>query len=35
VRCIAALWSPRTGIVDSHGYMLALQADLEPAAARS
>jgi L-2-hydroxyglutarate oxidase LhgO len=29
VRCVAALWSPRTGIVDSHGLMLALQADLE------
>jgi len=29
VSCVAALWSPRTGIVDSHGYMLALQADLE------
>ncbi len=29
--CIAALWSPSTGIVDSHGLMLALQGDLERA----
>jgi L-2-hydroxyglutarate oxidase LhgO len=29
LRCVAALWSPSTGIVDSHGFMLALQADLE------
>ncbi len=29
--CVAALWSPTTGIVDSHGLMLALQADLEHA----
>src|SRR5579862_4360425 len=29
--CIAALWSPSTGIIDSHGFMLALQADLENA----
>lgn len=29
--CSAALWSPSTGIVDSHGLMLALQADLERA----
>jgi L-2-hydroxyglutarate oxidase LhgO len=29
VECVAALWSPRTGIVDSHGFMLALQGDLE------
>jgi len=29
--CTAALWSPRTGIVDSHALMLALQADLERA----
>ena len=28
VRCIAALWSPSTGIVDSHGLMQALLADL-------
>lgn len=29
--CSAALWSASTGIVDSHGLMLALQADLEAA----
>lgn len=29
LRCHAALWSPSTGIVDSHGLMLALQADAE------
>lgn len=29
LRCDAALWSPSTGIVDSHGLMLALQADAE------
>ena len=29
--CVAALWSPSTGIVDSHGLMLALQGDLERA----
>ena len=29
LRCEAALWSPSTGIVDSHGLMLALQGDLE------
>jgi len=27
--CIGALWSPETGIIDSHGYMLALWGDLE------
>jgi L-2-hydroxyglutarate oxidase LhgO len=27
--CIAALWSPETGIVDSHAYMLALQGEIE------
>lgn len=27
--CVAALWSPETGIVDSHALMLALQGDLE------
>jgi L-2-hydroxyglutarate oxidase LhgO len=27
--CIAAVWSPETGIIDSHGLMLALQGDLE------
>ncbi len=31
LRCIAALSSPTTGIVDSHGLMLALQGDLERA----
>ncbi|HVZ43004.1 MAG TPA: NAD(P)/FAD-dependent oxidoreductase [Ramlibacter sp.] len=31
LRCIAALSSPTTGIVDSHGFMLALQGDLEKA----
>jgi L-2-hydroxyglutarate oxidase LhgO len=31
LRCIAALSSPTTGIVDSHGLMLALQGDLEAA----
>jgi L-2-hydroxyglutarate oxidase LhgO len=29
LRCTAALLSPTTGIVDSHGFMLALQGDLE------
>lgn len=29
--CVGALWSPSTGIVDSHGLMLALQGDLERA----
>ena len=29
--CDAALWSPSSGIVDSHGLMLALQGDLERA----
>ncbi len=29
--CTSALWSPSTGIVDSHALMLALQADLERA----
>lgn len=29
--CVAALLSPSTGIIDSHGLMLALQADLEEA----
>jgi L-2-hydroxyglutarate oxidase LhgO len=29
--CLAALWSPSTGIIDSHGFMLALQGDLENA----
>jgi L-2-hydroxyglutarate oxidase LhgO len=31
LRCTAALSSPTTGIVDSHGLMLALQGDLEAA----
>jgi L-2-hydroxyglutarate oxidase LhgO len=31
LRCTAALWSPSTGILDSHAYMLALQGDLERA----
>ena len=31
LHCTAALLSPSTGIVDSHGLMLALQADLESA----
>lgn len=31
LRCTAALLSPSTGIIDSHGYMLALQGDLERA----
>jgi L-2-hydroxyglutarate oxidase LhgO len=31
LRCTAALLSPTTGIVDSHGFMLALQGDLEAA----
>ncbi|MDZ4761019.1 MAG: NAD(P)/FAD-dependent oxidoreductase [Alphaproteobacteria bacterium] len=29
--CVAALWSPETGILDSHGYMLALQGEMEDA----
>jgi L-2-hydroxyglutarate oxidase LhgO len=29
--CVAALWSPTTGIVDSAGYLLSLQGDLEAA----
>lgn len=31
VQCVSALWSPSTGIIDSHAYMLALQGDLENA----
>jgi L-2-hydroxyglutarate oxidase LhgO len=31
--CVAALWSPSTGIVDSHGYMTALLGDAERAGA--
>jgi L-2-hydroxyglutarate oxidase LhgO len=33
LRCSAALWSPSTGILDSHAYMLALQAEAEEAGA--
>jgi L-2-hydroxyglutarate oxidase LhgO len=29
VRCVRALWSPSSGIIDSHAYMLALQGDAE------
>jgi len=29
--CVGALWSPSTGIIDSHGLMLALQGDMENA----
>jgi L-2-hydroxyglutarate oxidase LhgO len=29
LRCTAALWSPTTGILDSHGLMLAFQGDAE------
>jgi len=29
VRCVGALWSPATGIIDSHSLMAALRADLE------
>ena len=31
LECVAALFSPSTGIIDSHGLMLALQGDLENA----
>ena len=31
LECVAAVYSPSTGIVDSHGLMLALQGDLENA----
>jgi len=34
VYCTAALWSPSTGIIDSHGLMLAYQADAEAAGAQ-
>jgi len=33
LHCVAALLSPSTGIIDSHAYMLALQADAEAAGA--
>src|SRR2546430_4856430 len=29
LNCVAALHSPETGIIDSHGFMLALEGDLE------
>ncbi len=29
LRCVTALWSPSTGVLDSHAYMLALQGDAE------
>ena len=29
INCVSALWSPSTGVIDSHRCMLALQADLE------
>src|SRR5690606_4019794 len=31
LECLGAVWSPSTGIVDSHALMLALQGDLEHA----
>ncbi len=31
--CAGALWSPETGVIDSHGYMLALKGDAEAAGA--
>lgn len=31
LHCVAALWSPTSGIIDSHAYMLSLQGDLENA----
>jgi L-2-hydroxyglutarate oxidase LhgO len=33
VFCVGALWSPSTGILDSHSYMLSLQGDAEEAGA--
>lgn len=33
VRCVGALFSPSTGIIDSHAFMLALQGDAEAAGA--
>ena len=33
LRCVAALWSPWTGIIDSHGYMQSLLADAEASGA--
>ena len=29
LQCTSALWSPETGVIDSHGLMLALQGDVE------
>lgn len=29
LRAVAALWSPSSGLMDSHGYMLALQGEIE------
>jgi L-2-hydroxyglutarate oxidase LhgO len=29
LECMAALWSPSTGVIDSHAYLLALQAEAE------
>jgi L-2-hydroxyglutarate oxidase LhgO len=29
LNCLAAVWSPETGVIDSHALMLALQGDLE------
>ena len=29
LKCVKALWSPDTGIIDSHGLMLALQGEIE------
>jgi L-2-hydroxyglutarate oxidase LhgO len=31
LKCVSSLWSPSTGIIDSHAYMLALQTDVENA----
>jgi L-2-hydroxyglutarate oxidase LhgO len=31
VQAVAAVWSPSTGVIDSHAFMLALQGDLENA----
>jgi len=31
IKCVSALLSPATGLIDSHAYMLSLQADLEDA----
>jgi len=32
--CVGALWSPESGIIDSHGYMLALWGELEDCGGR-